>query len=805
LPRSVAAVLAALRFSDPAPELLGKLSDADWNIVLDFTDRAGLTLVLGACCRKWLPDPVRDRIDRNLAGNTERLARLRVALAEIAENLETRGIEYLLLKGFSQESGYTADPRLRMSYDLDLFVPAPSVEDARAAISELKYDAIQGTEQFPTDHLPPMVRKTGWQFRGDFFDPDIPPCIDLHFRFWDSKTECLDAPGIGSFWERRLIEGRFSVLDPADRLAYCALHLLRHLLRGSVRAYNVYEIAYFLDTHSENDSFWHRWRALHPEPLRKLEAVSFRLAAEWFQPRLAPIIQEQIETLANDIPLWFERYAASPVEALFKPNKHELWLHFALLETARDKRRVFFRRMLPPTLPGPVDGVFLPEEKITWRMRWRFRVRYASHVARRIAHHARTVPVTLAHGIAWKLRSSRLEGPFWRFLGASSLYSFGLFLFYLLYNLYLMDRGYREDALGVIASAFTAGSVAGVLPAASVVHRLGLKPTLVFCCLATAAVFAMRALFDGIPALAVSAFAGGALFSIWAVCVSPVVASLTSERARAAGFSVIFGAGIGLGIAAGLIGGRLPSWIISAGIVSGAAASKQIALLAASGFALLALWPLAKLRLEAPRAREIRSYPMNPFIARFFLAIALWSFATGAFNPFFNAYFSRQFSLPVETIGLVFSLSQALQVAAVLLAPIVLRKLGLVRGVAAMQAATAVMLAAVAVSPAAVMAAVLYAGYSSFQYMSEPGIYTLLMNRVPPEQHSGASALNFLAVFGAQALAASVAGAVVSRFGYGAMLAGASAMAACAGMAFWWLLEKPRVVSEQAQSPARDG
>jgi predicted MFS family arabinose efflux permease len=115
------------------------------------------------------------------------------------------------------------------------------------------------------------------------------------------------------------------------------------------------------------------------------------------------------------------------------------------------------------------------------------------------------------------------------------------------------------------------------------------------------------------------------------------------------------------------------------------------------------------------------------------------------------------------------------------------------------------MLAAVSVSPAAVLAAVLYAGYSSFQYMSEPGIYTLLMNRVPPEQHSGASALNFLAVFGAQALAASVAGAVVSRFGYAAMLAGASAMAACAGVAFWWLLEKPRVVSEQAPSPARDG
>ncbi|HVP45018.1 MAG TPA: hypothetical protein VMT32_00495, partial [Bryobacteraceae bacterium] len=83
LPRGVAAVLAALRFSSPAPERLRQLSDSDWKAALEFTDRGSLTLFLGAMCRDSLPAWVRERIDRNIAGNTERVGRLRAALVEI--------------------------------------------------------------------------------------------------------------------------------------------------------------------------------------------------------------------------------------------------------------------------------------------------------------------------------------------------------------------------------------------------------------------------------------------------------------------------------------------------------------------------------------------------------------------------------------------------------------------------------------------------------------------------------------------------------------------------------------------------
>ena len=71
-------------------------------------------------------------------------------------------------------------------------------------------------------------------------------------------------------------------------------------------------------------------------------------------------------------------------------------------------------------------------------------------------------------------------------------------------------------------------------------------------------VCAVRAL-AGIPSLLIaSAFVGGFLFSFYAVSIAPTVAQLTTDRARPFGFSLFFSLGIGIGVLAGLAGGRLP-------------------------------------------------------------------------------------------------------------------------------------------------------------------------------------------------------------------------------------------------------
>jgi predicted MFS family arabinose efflux permease len=82
------------------------------------------------------------------------------------------------------------------------------------------------------------------------------------------------------------------------------------------------------------------------------------------------------------------------------------------------------------------------------------------------------------------------------------------------------------------------------------------------------------------------------------------------------------------------------------------------------------------------------------------------------------------------------------------------------------------------------VAVLAYAWYMAFQWMSEPGLNALLMSRVAERERSGASALNYLVAFSAQAVAALAAGRLLAHFGYGVVLAGSALLAAGAAGLF---------------------
>jgi len=64
------------------------------------------------------------------------------------------------------------------------------------------------------------------------------------------------------------------------------------------------------------------------------------------------------------------------------------------------------------------------------------------------------------------------------------------------------------------------------------------------------------------------------------------------------------------------------------------------------------------------------------------------------------------------------------------------------------------------------------------------GLNALLMSRVTERERSGASALNYLVAFSAQAVAALAAGRLLAHFGYGVVLAGSALLAAGAAGLF---------------------
>jgi predicted MFS family arabinose efflux permease len=164
-------------------------------------------------------------------------------------------------------------------------------------------------------------------------------------------------------------------------------------------------------------------------------------------------------------------------------------------------------------------------------------------------------------------------------------------------------------------------------------------------------------------------------------------------------------------------------------------------------------------------------------------------------NPFFNVFFARRVGMPVERIGMVFSAAQIAQIVAILASPIFFRRFGLVRSISGMQFATGLVLIGLASASGATWASAGYAAYMMMQYMSEPGMFTMLMGASPVAERGSASALNFLVTFAGQAIAATVAGEMLERFGYPPVFIVASALCVAAALLF-------RALFGQARLPA---
>lgn len=793
-PPHLRAAYEALQFLDARPEALRTLSRGEWEDLLARWDFVRLTIPLRHVCGAELPDWVRSRIEENLARNAQRFERIKSVYAAAAGALHAAQAEHVVLKGFAQWPSCLPHPGSRSQSDIDLYCPPPSLERARDALAALGYRPEMQNGRY-ADHLPAMALPTEWRWRGDFYDPEMPVSFELHFCFWNTETLRLAPTGLEQFWERR-VERRvdsisFPALNCVDSLAYGALNCLRDLLRGTPSAFQVYELAWFLHASAEDAAFWEGWRAGLDPALRRFAAISFRLARDWFACRLPREVAMEIGRLPPRVLHWLEQCAEPLRSRHLHPNKDGMWLHLRLLESKADRRDILLERLFPTRPParqadrasadaGQPEGSRLQPIGA--------RAQYLARVAARLVHHAALLPATLWRGASLWLSEKGLSRGFWNFFAVSFLYNLGMFVFFILFNLYLLDRGFHDKFLGLATSATALGSVAGTLPFGLLAHRLGLRKALIFCLGIVPLVSAGLVVIRPAPALLTLAFIAGAVSTLWEVITIGAVAQLTNDGNRSFGFSLIFASGIAVGILGSAAGGAMPGWLVALHPLMSAARAKQWALLAGCGLAAAAVWPALRLRFAPPPPREKKFCPGSPFLYRFLAVIGLWSLVTGAFSPFFNAYFSEHIRLPLRGIGWVSSLSQLTQALAMLAAPLVFRRFGLVNGIVYTQVAAAVSLAGLAGVARAGPATGIYIGFSAFLWMSQPGIYSLLMSRVAPEEQTGASTLNFLVIAVAQAIAAAAAGASFERFGYPVVMVATAAVALTAALAFRFLL-----------------
>jgi hypothetical protein len=386
VPTYVEALLALLRREDPPA-----LPEAGWRELLRFADRTQCTLHLRGAA--GLPAWVEEQVEARSARNAVRRGRLRAEYLEVARALEKREVPFALLKSFTHEAG--APGTNRVQYDIDVWCPAPHTSRAEAALAELGY-APHGRSELSELHGRPLVRPSRWKWRGDYFDPEMPIPVEVHARLWNESATRIPAPGVESFWDRRSVidvDGmKLPALAETDRLAFAALHALRHILYNDARPAHVFELAGFVEARASAGWFGDAWRETHSEPLRRLQTVGFRFALEWFGGRFPAALDEEWRLLPPAIHDWFRAFAWSPIRNLVQPNKDAVWLYAPLIPRRWDRWRTVVRRLAPISVPQAREAVDLP---------------YAAYLLGRARYHtAALAPALLAGWRAWRKASS---------------------------------------------------------------------------------------------------------------------------------------------------------------------------------------------------------------------------------------------------------------------------------------------------------------------------------------------------------------------------------------------------------------
>ncbi len=392
----------------------------NWKRGLRFADAAGLSLHLRDQLKRRedfekLPAWVQIELEQRQKDNLDRTRVMLQEFVELNRQLQAAGIRYLNLKGLLLAPDFVARSEQRAQYDYDFLVRKEDLQRAYRLFVEIGYSPLHSTKALAADHLPTLIRKTGWQWKGNYHDPTIPRGIELHFQLWDADFEMLSIHSLDNVWEDSRCQSLDSIEVPAlsreNTLLYCTLHAFRHLLRNDLRLSHLYEIAFFLQRSSNQEDFWQGFfaRVTSCPNTAKAVATTFELARCLFlgvlPPPIRPFVSRHLPTTAES---WVRAYGRSGAIHCYRKNKNALLLHLSLLDSNPKRWVLLRRRLLPRHLPLPSFGVQVPPEAQSLTFRMVKAVRYLGLLLHRCTFHVRSLAELCFHIPFWFIQ------PHWR-------------------------------------------------------------------------------------------------------------------------------------------------------------------------------------------------------------------------------------------------------------------------------------------------------------------------------------------------------------------------------------------------------
>ena len=358
------------------------------------------------------------------------------------------------------------------------------------------------------------------------------------------------------------------------------------------------------------------------------------------------------------------------------------------------------------------------------------------------------------------------------YLGAEFLMWTAHGIFSVLFNLYLVEAGASEGFVGRAVSSSGVGMVLAALPAGWLADRWGRRRTLMLGAVLEGAGHLLRALSTHETVVLGAGLAAGLGQSLFQIAAAPFLTDHSTPRERTHLFSTFFASALLAGVVGNLLGGLLPSVVRAVAPGATVFTAYRVGLLVGAVFAASAALPLLALAGLAEPGPASGAPPPAPHEMRRLRPIVLngglTGLGAGLVIPFMNLYFRNRFQCSSAQIGVWFGVAQVCTAFASLCAPAVARRLGKLRSAVGSELLSLPFLVTLGAERRLSVAVVAFWLRASFMQASTPLVQAFTMEVLPRELRARATSLTNMAWNIGWAASATLAGAVIERFGYAA-------------------------------------
>jgi len=269
-------------------------------------------------------------------------------------------------------------------------------------------------------------------------------------------------------------------------------------------------------------------------------------------------------------------------------------------------------------------------------------------------------------------------------------------VYMLIFNLYIVSKGYPRSFLGELQSLPNLISLFGAVPAGVLVDAIGRKRALILANVLQTLGALGIVLSPGAGWLRMSMITFGISQSLWMVSSAPFLMENSTEEERNVLFSAHFGLTTLVGFVGTLVGGYLPTLfggLLSVGVESAAAYATTLGVTVA--LSAVSLIPILLIEDgHRPAKTALGSFLpwrniQNPGLAfRIFLPNIIISLGAAILIPYMNLFFKETYPISDKLLGLLFAVSAVVTGVATLASPVLAARWGRIRALVFTQLAS---------------------------------------------------------------------------------------------------------------------